>query len=463
MTPTLDASGRKLAVATALLVVAAGLTAAPKTPVTPQWGRFEQAFSSSVSYTNPVQEVELSATFVSPSGQTNRVDGFWDGGSTWRIRFSPGQPGIWTFRTQSSDPANAGLNNHTGELLCSAPAGDSAFDLRGPVRVARDRRHFERADGTPFFWLADSAWDAARRSTLKDWTTYALIRENQKFAAVQWAVFSGDEAEVQTGFTGWQRVAINPKFFRHLDEKIQALNHAGLLSVIAPFWESNGQPSDALPESQAALLVRYMAARWGADDVAWIIAPRGGSGDSSRASAARWQRIGRDVFGDVSHAPVVLFAGQTPALLGSFRHENWVDVFGYGVGAETNNASLRWRGSLIAGAWRTPPLHPFINVVPPGENEPAAAGRVSADDIRKAVWSSVLSAPIAGASYAVNGVSDWNTTPGPKTPDAPANALPFWQKALFLPGAKQMTLLGNFFSTNAFWLFRPAPELLANQ
>jgi hypothetical protein len=28
----------------------------------------------------------------------------------------------------------------------------------GPIRVAADRRHFEYADGTPFFWLGDTWW-----------------------------------------------------------------------------------------------------------------------------------------------------------------------------------------------------------------------------------------------------------------------------------------------------------------
>jgi hypothetical protein len=62
-------------------------------PIVPKWGRFEQSFDSGVKYENPIQEATLTVIFMSPLGDTNRVYGFWDGGKTWRVRFSPNTPG----------------------------------------------------------------------------------------------------------------------------------------------------------------------------------------------------------------------------------------------------------------------------------------------------------------------------------------------------------------------------------
>src|SRR5437016_3962248 len=79
-----------------LLVLAnspGGATASSKAPVVAKWGRFEQSFKSSLTYSNPVQDAALTVLFTSPRGETNLVDGFWDGGKTWRVRFSPDQPG----------------------------------------------------------------------------------------------------------------------------------------------------------------------------------------------------------------------------------------------------------------------------------------------------------------------------------------------------------------------------------
>ena len=159
-----------------LLLLPAGVptaAASAKMPVIAKWGRFEQAFKSSVIYSNAVQDASLKVLFTSPLGETNEVDGFWDGGRTWRVRFAPDQPGRWTFKTTCSDAANDGLHNQTGEFLCTAATGPTRFHKHGPVRVARDHRHLEHADGTPFFWLADTVWDGARAAEPKDWEFYA--------------------------------------------------------------------------------------------------------------------------------------------------------------------------------------------------------------------------------------------------------------------------------------------------
>ena len=59
--------------------------------------------------------------------------------------------------------------------------------LHGPLRVAADRRHFEHADGTPFFWLADTWWmglcaDFTGRRSSSSWRPTA---KQKGFSVVQ--------------------------------------------------------------------------------------------------------------------------------------------------------------------------------------------------------------------------------------------------------------------------------------
>ena len=56
----------------------------------PQWGRWEQAFTARET---AAPDIDLSVEFTSPSGKARNVRGFWDGGPTWRVRFSPGETG----------------------------------------------------------------------------------------------------------------------------------------------------------------------------------------------------------------------------------------------------------------------------------------------------------------------------------------------------------------------------------
>ena len=451
-----------------LLTLLAGVPTAPastKTPVVAKWGRFEQSFKSSLAYTNALQQASLSMRFTSPLGNTFHVDGFWDGGKTWRVRFSPDQPGRWTFTTTCSDPANWGLHNQTGAFLCTAATGQSRFRQHGPVRVARDHRHFEQADGTPFFWLADAVWTGARVAEPKDRQFYALMRAYQGFSVAQWAVAPGEDAKGQSAWTGFpDRIAINLEFFKRLDAKLVVLSRAGILSAIVPLLEIPAQASaaTALPDDQAELLVRYVVARWGAEPVAWLLAFEG---DNSAKNVGRWKRIGQAVFGSRPHAPVVLFPGTTHWLLDEFRDQEWVDVFAYQSVTDFTEDALKWMlAGPFATEWTREPARPVIPFAPL-ENAVAAPfdKRFTSDNVRQAIyWSLLLTAP-AGVSYGAQGVANWDATVEPQDAQVKGADLPLWHKALFMPAAKQMSHLSKYMDSIDFWKLRPQPKAVASQ
>ena len=435
-----------------------------KVPVVAKWGRFEQAFESNIVYSNALQDARLTVRFTSPLGSTHQVDGYWDGGTIWRVRFSPDQPGHWTFKTACSDAPNRGLHGRTGEFLCTAATGQTRFQRHGPVRVARDHRHFEHADGTPFFWIADTAWNGARVAAPKDWEIYTLTRSLQKFSVAQWAVAPGADANLESAFTGTERVAINPEFFQRLDAKLTTLSRAELLSAVVPLLEL-GAAADreaCLAEDQAILLVRYVVARWGTEPVVWLLAFEGGN---QGWNAARWKRIGQAVFAEGSHAPVIIFPGETPWLLDELRDQTWVDAFGCQSVTDFTDDALKWTfAGPFATEWMREPARPLIPFVP-HENAagPQSQIRFGADDVRRAVyWSLLLTVP-AGVSYGAQGVANWDATFQPVGVDSKAPELPAWRKALFLPAARQMTYLAELVEPVEFWKLRPQPGTIATQ
>ncbi|HWX21152.1 MAG TPA: DUF4038 domain-containing protein, partial [Candidatus Binatia bacterium] len=395
---------------------------------------------------------------------TRQVFGFWDAGRTWRVRFSPDQPGRWTFRTSCSDPKNTGLQQQ-GEFLCSAVVGTNLFHQHGPVRVARDHRHLEHADGTPFFWLADTTWNGARASDPKNWDLYAQVRLSQKFSVVQWAVAPGEDVKRQSALTGFaERIGINPDFFKRLDEKIDRLSQAGLLNAIVPLAElaSQKEPGLALADDQAILLTRYVVARWGADPVVWLLAF---DGDSNGKKASRWKAIGQAVFGMAPHAPVVLYTGETQWLLDNFRDQSWVDIFGYQTVTDVTDDAWKW---TLAGPfvkeWTKEPTRPLIPFVP-CENSvaPQSQKRFSANDVRHAAYASLLMTVPAGVSYAGQGVINWDSATGARNDTSPGADLPLWLKAMFMPAAKQMGHLGKLLTSVDFWRLHPEPKLVPTQ
>jgi hypothetical protein len=441
----------------------------------PKWDQFEVKLESATDYTNPPQEAMLTAMFTSPKGAPRTVYGFWDGAKTWRLRFLPNEIGRWTYKTSCSDSKNQGLHGQSGEFECTPATGKTRFTQHGPIRVSDDQRSFTHEDGTPFFYLADTAWNGPLLSTTEEWQDYIAERTRQKFTAVQWVATQFRAApngnrENQLAYTGkTNRIEINPAFFQALDQKAAALDQAGLLNVPVMLWAiaggSNPQvnPGVALPEDQAILLARYMVARWGVHPAMWILA---GDGDYRGEKSERWKRIGRAVFGDVSHGPVTMHPGGMQWVWDEFKDEKWYDVVGYQSGHGDDDATLRWmtEGPLTVD-WTKMPHRPFVNLEPPYENHIAYQSKkpITPEITRRAMYWSLLNNPTAGVTYGGHGVWGWDDGTKPPT-DHPSTGTPMpWRKALLMPGAEQMKNLLDFFTSIDFARLRPTPIFVVNQ
>ena len=172
----------------------------------------------------------------------------------------------------------------------------------------------------------------------------------------------------------------------------------------------------------------------------------------------RWKRIGREVFAAGTHAPVILFPGETPWLLDEFRDQAWVDVFGSQTVADLTDDALKYTfAGPFPKEWTKAPPRPLIAFLPTENGvAPQSKRRFSADDVRKAAYWSLLLSPRVGVSYSGFGVTAWDGAQG-------AGNLPLWHLALFMPAGKQMTKLARFMGTNDFWRLEPAPKDVATQ
>jgi hypothetical protein len=97
-----------------------------------QWERFEQAFTATAPYANRYRDVALTAVFTHASTGTRlAVAGFWDGGTTWRVRVAPPLTGTWTYHTWSSD---SGVSGQSGQFSCAPSACDLTLRSGGAAQ-----------------------------------------------------------------------------------------------------------------------------------------------------------------------------------------------------------------------------------------------------------------------------------------------------------------------------------------
>lgn len=116
----------------------------------PLYGLFETSVTNGATYDNPFDytDIELQATFTSPTGRSINGFGFYDGdgaggqaGDVWKLRFMPDEVGTWAYTYTWTD---------------LTPGGSGAFDvtdtgLPGPLRIAGDNPwYFDTARGDHF-------------------------------------------------------------------------------------------------------------------------------------------------------------------------------------------------------------------------------------------------------------------------------------------------------------------------
>ena len=449
---------------------------------TAQWTIFETALPSSSA-----------VHFASPSGRLIPGEAFWDGGSTWRVRFSPDELGEWSWHTDHAE----------GAFTCVPYEGDNPLYRHGALRLSEDRRHFVHADGAPFFWLADTAWNGVLKAQPADWERYLQARQTQEFTAIQfvcaqWRGCSKDPSG-EVAFTHdptachsdrsachpeqtachSERTAchserseesrrssltINPAFFQRLDAKVAAINDHGLLAAPVILWAlTEVDPGVYLSLADAITVARYIVARYGAYQVAWFL---GGDGHYEGQDADRWRAIGQAVFGMRHDRLVTMHPCGQSWVADEFRDQEWFDFIGYQSGHGDAEGDLRW---LTEGPptqeWLKTPPRPIINLEPNYETHISYHSRRRFTDyeVRRAAYWSLLVAPTAGVTYGINATWCWHERPEVPEAHEALGVVGPWSAGLESPGLCSMTILRRFLAELPWFRLRPAPHLLAEQ
>lgn len=138
-----------------LFLLAALCNLPPVIASVPRWSVQEVTFEARNTYTDPYA-VDVRAEFIGPGTKKFTVRGFWDGGRTWRIRWTPTEAGKWTWTTRSPDPS---MDGRTGSLECSSDSRYESEKTHGFLRRDSDHPYsFVFDDGTHYFLFGNTAY-----------------------------------------------------------------------------------------------------------------------------------------------------------------------------------------------------------------------------------------------------------------------------------------------------------------
>ncbi len=341
------------------------------------------------------------------------------------------------------------------------------FTEHGRLRVAESGTYLEHADGTPFFFLADTVWTGPALSTADDWQLYLADRKSKGFTAIQfnmaspWRTAPTDREgrisyKIEAG-----RLIPNEDFYRQVDARMQAIADAGLLAVPVLIWANKKRDAgNELTEDQIQTLVNFEVDRYQAANALFILA---GDNRYDAAQADKWKRIGRAVFGNRSGLLVTTHPTGMNSPWEQWTEEKWLNVFGYQSGHGDDGKTVAWihSGPPAEYGRQAKFTRPLINLEPPYEDHKGYQSRKPhpAENVRRAVYMSLLAAPVAGFTYGGHGVWSWHEKPGATPTDHPSTGVAkVWKDALALPGAAQMGYVRQLFASLPWTKLRPVPD-----
>ncbi|MGA2534453.1 MAG: DUF4038 domain-containing protein [Terracidiphilus sp.] len=431
----------------------------------------EWSYVTGKQYTDPFNQVDLDAIITTPSGKEEHQPAFWAGGSTWRVRYAPTAPGIYQIRSACNDTSNHELHDQVLTLKVDPYEGQNSHYKHGALKVAADKRHFQHADGTPFFWLGDTWWmGLCKRLSWPDgFETLTADRVQKGFTIVQ--IVAGlypdmepfDERGANEAGFPWDRdfKSINPAYFDMADVRIQHLADHGLAACIVGFW---GYFIPRMGMEKVKKHWRYLIARWSAYPVVWCLAGEGTMPyylSKTKEQDAEIQKHGLTELAlyvratDPHQHPITIHPSSSARLCVEDPSVLDFDMLqtGHSDRQSVPNTIERLTQSLEA----TPTMPVLI-----GEVCYEGIMEASRQEVQRFMFWAALLSGNGGHTYGANGIWQVNTREKPYglSPHGHSWGGPAWDIAAQLPGSGQLGLAKSLLTRYSWWKLEAASDTL---
>ena len=429
----------------------------------------EWSFTAAKNHPDPFNDITLDILFTDLQGKEKKVPAFWAGDRIWKVRYASRTIGQHTWRSVCSDISDSGLHGREGTLEVSSYEGENPLLCHGSLQKSADSRFLEHADGTPFFWLADTWWMGfcERLSWPGDFQTLTADRMRKGFTAVQ--IVAGLYPDMpafdprgsnEAGFPweeDWKR--INPAYFDMVDLRVHHLVQQGLVPCILGCW---GYYLGLLGVEKMKQHWRYLVARYGAYPVVWCLAGEGimpyylsERKDEDRAFQKKgWTEVGSYVRAIDPHGhPLTIHPTDTACNQVEDRSLLDVDMLQTGHG---DRSSIPNTMRLVKEAYTREPAIPVIN----SEVCYEGIGEACRQEVQRFMFWSCMLSGACGHTYGANGIWQVNRPEEPYGPSPHGMAWGHtpWQEASQLPGSKQIGLGKGLLERYEWWRFQPHPE-----
>lgn len=321
----------------------------------------------------------------------------------------------------------------------------------GQLQVSSNKRFLQTADGKPFFWLGDTAWELFHRLNREEATMYLKNRADKGFTVIQAVVLAEldglhdpnpyGEVPLENDDPTKPREA----YFQHVDFIVRKAAEFNLYIGMLPTWGDKifkahwGVGPEIFTVENAKVYGKWIGNRYKNEkNIIWILG--GDRNPRHETDIALWRAMAAGIEEAVGKDKTLMTFHPQPNGIRDggtakyFHNDEWLDFNMFQTG-HCRDLSLWER---MEYAYNLTPVKPVLDGEPIYEDHPVCfnvqdLGTSSAYDVRKAAYLDLF----AGAFGHTYGCHDiWQMYAPNRAPlNGPGRP---WYIALDLPGAGQM-------------------------
>lgn len=318
------------------------------------------------------------------------------------------------------------------------------------LKVSPNKRFLVKADGTPFFYLGDTAWELFHRLNREEADKYLQNRADKGFTVVQAVVLA--ELDGLNDPNPYQHMPFkkndptqpNEDYFKHVDYIVNKAAELGLYIGMLPTWGDKvfkdkwGTGPEIFTPQNAKVYGEFLGKRYAGKNIIWILG--GDRNPRNEADVAIWRAMAEGITTGVGgkDKAMMSFHPQPKDQGGSstwFHTDEWLDFNMFQTG-HCRNSNIYEK---ITHDYNLTSVKPTMDAEPIYEDHPVCfnandLGYSAAYDVRRAAYLDLF-AGAHGHTYGCHSV--WQMyAPNRKPVNGPLKP---WYESIDLPGAADMS------------------------
>ena len=339
------------------------------------------------------------------------------------------------------------------------------------LSVSENGRYLMNEDGSPFFYMGDTAWELFHRLNKDEADLYLEDRASKGFTVIQAVILSQvggldvPNAEGDIPLNNNDPGDPNEDYFKHIDYIVKKAESLGLVIGMLPtwgsYWSSLNPENVIFTPENAYTYGKFLGNRYQNASLIWILG--GDHNIHTRNEREIINSMAKGIReGDMGNH-LITFHPRGPGLSSDYFHTTeWLDFNMF----QSSHAGHDHDNGLFAEQdYAMEPAKPTLDGEPRYENIQVGfyfrgfnrLDRFDDYDVRQAAYWSIL-AGACGHTYGHSSV--WQMYDTGRQPFIAA-VMP-WYVALDHPGAFQMKHVRNLFEARSFSNLKPAQSIIKN-